>query len=61
MSKLNPNEAPKGFIAKPYNTRTGCKKCAFRGKVRCYNVPCYTSRKDGRNVYFVKKEPPCEK
>jgi hypothetical protein len=55
--KLNPHEAPKGYIAKQ---GTGsrfddCPRCAFASRYGCLPRNCLKRRRtDGCNVYFVK-------
>lgn len=58
MSKLNPNEAPKGYVAK--TSLIGCYGCAFKG-ASCDgpDKECrWQFRKDGVEVIFVRKARP---
>lgn len=57
MKKLNPNEAPAGYVAVE---AAGCTDCAWRpGSDACLSVACAAPlRRDGCCVIFVKRQPP---
>lgn len=63
MNRINPKEAPEGYVArKPKGFADTDKKislctgCDFWGKSCCVNPSCCAScREDGRHVIFVKK------
>ena len=51
--KLNPNEAPMGYIA-ALSFRGSCDCCAFKGTQECDDAPClWEDRNDKCEVYFV--------
>lgn len=59
-NKLNPNDAPKGYIAQIPTTGI-CEQCVFETEFLCPNVrrthSCTkTHRKDMHTVVFVKSE-----
>lgn len=58
-NKVNPNDAPKGYIAipMPESAKDNCKGCAFDGFSTCgSNLRCAAQeRKDKSAVIFVKK------
>ena len=55
MGKVDPNEAPTGYVAVESE---GCHGCAFKavGLTVCQEkTPCGVHRKDGCYVIFIKK------
>ena len=56
MGKINPNEAPEGYVA--VSSYLGCGRCDFYIQGQCTNtaadcLPC--ERDDGCNVNLIKK------
>lgn len=68
MKMVNPNEAPDGYEARPFDAdKHSCTDCALSGLDRCGRfMPelCRASdclaedRVDGCDAYFIKKEQP---
>ena len=61
MGKIDPNEAPEGYMAVDDNDgEAGCNLCSFDFKFStkdCFYSPCHKNyRKDGCSVYFVKRD-----
>lgn len=56
--KLNPNEAPAGYVAVADASARGCSRCAINGMPACDEASCTANRRDdGCGVVFVKREP----
>ena len=54
-TKLNPHEAPKGYIAVRTNRRN-CIGCAFHPATDCQDRPCLPSERNDRClIHFVKE------
>ena len=59
MGKVDPNEAPPGYVAvDDSNGEVGCSLCSFDFKSKeCLSAPCSGSRrKDECYVYFIKRD-----
>ena len=58
MMKVNPNEAPEGYIAIETASCDGCALDAAEHNKLCYQADCSEEdRKDECNVIFIKKSP----
>lgn len=55
MPKLNPNEAPEGYVAVYYGKAIGCGKCCFREAPDCLQPCVANERADGCYVIFKRK------
>ena len=43
---FDPDDAPPGYIALPFETAGGCPHCDFRNDSRCTTAPCMASERD---------------
>lgn len=59
MKKLNPNEAPAGYVAVADDSALGCSRCAINATIACQDTECTALRRvDGCGVIFIKRETP---
>jgi hypothetical protein len=43
---FDPDDAPPGYIALPYDAAGGCRNCSFANDEQCSVVPCMVSQRD---------------
>ena len=56
-NKLNPNEAPPGYVAVADASARGCSGCAINETPTCNEANCTAMRrKDGHSVIFIKRK-----
>lgn len=59
MKKLNPNDAPAGYVAVADSSAKGCSRCELNETLLCHQTACTALRRaDGCGVIFIRSETP---